>query len=355
MTEKRAPLGRRESLRRFGALFAASPLAPELVTSASAQDGLPELRIAPVEEIVAAPEFEQMAELALRPEVFETIRGGDRGSFDKMTFRQRLMVYAMDLDLTTELFGHAMFAPIIVGPVGQQANLHEEGELATARGAAAAQTTMVATRQSSHPIEEIVAATDQPLWYQVYTELDLGPVRDDVARAVAAGCQVLCVTVGVSSAGAPVRIDWGAIEQFALNAGVPVVVKGIMSLDDAQTAVDRGAQGLVVSNHGGAVGLGAVLPIDVLPTIVDDIGDRVRVLVDGGFTRGSDVLKGLALGATAVMLARPMMWALAAYGAPGVETALRLLINELARNMAASGRPTIGMIDRELVRLDSRD
>jgi 4-hydroxymandelate oxidase len=354
MTKKRARLGCRESLRQFGGFLAGSPVASELVNPAYAQDGLPAIRLAPVEEIVAAPEFEQMAELALRPEMFETIRRGDRASFDKMTFRQRLMVYAMDLDLTTELFGHAMFAPIVVGPVGHQGTLHEEGELATARGAAAAQTSMVATRHSSFPIEEIAAETDQPLWYQVYAELDLAPVREDVARAVAAGCQVLCVTVGVSSAGAPVRIDWGAIEQFALNAGVPVVVKGIMNLDDAHTAVDRGAQGLVVSNHGDAVGLGGVAPVDVLPTIVDAIGDRVRVLVDGGFTRGSDILKGLALGATAVMLARPMMWALAAYGAPGVETALRLLINELARNMAASGRPTIGMIDRELVRFDTR-
>lgn len=353
MKEPRS-LGRRESLRAMRGLIAGSPLAANSAGTASVQDGLPELRLAPVHELVAAPEFEEMAKLALRPEVFETIRGGIRGSFDKMTFRQRLMVYAMDLDLTTELFGHDMFTPIIVGPVGQQGGLHEEGERATARGAAAAQTTVVTTRQASFPIEEIVSETDQPLWYQVYAELDLGPVRDDVARAIAAGCAVVCVTVGVSPTGEPVRIDWGAVEQFALNAGVPVVVKGIMNVNDAHTALDRGAQGLVVSNHGGAVGLGDVLPIDVLPTIADDIGGRVPLLVDGGFRRGSDILKGLALGATAVMMARPIMWALAAYGAPGVETILRLLTHELARNMAASGRPTIEMIDRELVRFDSR-
>jgi 4-hydroxymandelate oxidase len=179
-------------------------------------------------------------------------------------------------------------------------------------------------------------------------------VRDDVSAAVAAGCQVLCVTVGVSSEGAPLAIHWDLVERLARSAGVPVVVKGIMNQGDAQRAIDRGAQGLVVSNHGGAVGLGGVLPIEVLPTIADAVGDRAPVLVDGSFQRGSDILKGLALGATAVMLARPMMWGLAAYGAPGVEGALRLLINELARNMAASGRPTIEMIDRELVRFDSR-
>ncbi len=318
------------------------------------QDGLPAIRLAPIAEIVAAPELEQMAELVLSPAQFETIRGGSRGSFDNMTFRQRLMVYAMDLDLTTELFGVAMFAPIIVGPVGNQRSLHAEGELATARGAAAAKAVMVVPRHASYPVDRIAAETDQALWYQVYAEGDLGEVDDDVRQAVAAGCRALCVTVGVSAAGAPVAIAWDGVERLSRSAGVPVVVKGVMNPTDARTALDRGAQGLVVSNHGGLVGGGGVLPIDMLPAIADEVGDRAPVLVDGSFRRGSDILKGLALGATAVMLARPIMWGLAAYGAPGVETALRLLVTELARNMAASGRPQIQMIDRELVRFDSR-
>ena len=352
MREKKNPVGRLESLHQFGAFVAGSPL----LAAQQDPDGRPAVRLAPVEEIIAAPEFEQMAELVLSPEQFEKIRGGAGGTFDRMTFRQRLMVDAMDLDLTTELFGHQMFAPIIVGPVGKQGDLHPDGELATARGSSAAQTIMVTTRHASHRPEQVAAHTDQPLWYQVYADEDddTGPVRDDISAAVAAGCQVLCVTVGISPEGAPVAIDWDAVEQLVQSAGVPVVVKGIMNENDAKKALDHGAQGLVVSNHGGAVGLGDVLPVEVLPTIADAVGGRAPVLVDGGFQRGSDILKGLALGATAVMLARPMMWGLAAYGAPGVETSLRLLINELARNMAASGRPTIEMIDRELVRFDSR-
>ncbi len=354
MREKKNPVGRRESLHQFGAFVAGSPL----LAAQQDPDGRPAVRLAPVEEIIAAPEFEQMAELVLSPEQFEKIRGGAGGTFERMTFRQRLMVDAMDLDLTTELFGHQMFAPIIVGPVGKQGDLHPDGELATARGSSAAQTIMVTTRHASHRPEQVAAHTDQPLWYQVYAHDndngDQRPVRDDISAAVAAGCQMLCVTVGISPEGAPVAIDWDAVEQLVQSAGVPVVVKGIMNENDAQKALDHGAQGLVVSNHGGAVGLGDVLPVEVLPTIADAVGGRAPVLVDGGFQRGSDILKGLALGATAVMLARPMMWGLAAYGAPGVETALRLLINELARNMAASGRPTIEMIDRELVRFDAR-
>jgi len=345
---KKDTVSRRDSIRQFGNIFS-RPLA-----AASAQTGLPAIRRGPVDEIYAAPEFEQMAELVLPPMQFESLESSTRGSFDKMTFRQRLMVYAMELDLTTELFGHAMFAPIIVGPVSRQGDIHEEGELATARGSSASQTIMVATRGASYSITQIASETTQPLWYQVYANDDLGAVLDDVADATGAGCQVLCVTIGVSSDGEPVAVRWDSIDRLAQSAGVPVIVKGIMNPDDARRALDHGATGLVVSNHGGAVGFDGVLPIDVLPGIADLVENRVPVLVDGGFKRGSDILKGLALGAKAVMLARPIMWGLAAYGAPGVERVLYLLINELARNMAAAGRPKIDMIDRELVRLDSR-
>ena len=289
----------------------------------------------------------------LAPARFGAISGGHRTSFDKMTFRQRLMVYAMDLDLTTRLYGYDMFAPIIVGPVGNQGDIHPEGELATARGASAGKAVMVATRQSSHPIEEIVAASDEPVWYQLYA--DSGSLNDDAARAVEAGCRAICVTVGVSSDHRPTSTDWDAVAALAEAVDVPVVVKGVMSVDAAETALAAGAQGLVVSNHGGLVDRGTgTLAIDVLPEVADAVGGRVPVLVDGSFRRGTDVLKGLALGATAVMVARPPMWGLAAYGAEGVQTVVEILQTELARNMAASGRPTIAMIDRELVRFDSR-
>ena len=212
---------------------------------------------------------------------------------------------------------------------------------------------MVATRQSSHPIEEIVAASDEPVWYQLYA--DSGSLGDDAARAVEAGCRVVCVTVGVSSDHRPTSTDWDAVAALVDAVDVPVVVKGIMSVDAAETALAAGAQGLVVSNHGGLVDRGTgTLAIDVLPEVADAVAGRVPVLVDGSFRRGTDVLKGLALGAAAVMVARPPMWGLAAYGADGVQTVVEILQTELARNMAASGRPTIALIDRELVRFDSR-
>ena len=340
-------LDRRESLRQFGAFVTGAGLTP-----GQPSGGPPSDRLAPVLELVNATEFESMAELALSPERFAAISGGQRRSFDKMTLRQRLMVYAMDLDLTTELFGYEMFAPIIVGPVANQGDLHADGELATARGASEAKAIMVATSESSYPIDQIVSASNEPVWYQVYADEATAP--DTTARAVDAGCTAVCVTVGVSSERAPIATDWSVVEQLTRSVAVPVAVKGIMSVDDAQTALQRGAQGLVVSSHGGLVGGSGALPIDVLPAVADAVAGRVPVLVDGSFRRGTDLLKGLALGATAVMIARPPMWGLAAYGADGVQTVVELLQTELARNMAASGRPTIEMIDRALVRFHAR-
>ena len=338
---------RRESLRAFGAFVAGAGTAPSQPQSAGGPEtGL----LAPVLELVNATEFESMARLVLPPARYQSISGGHRRSFDKMTFRQRLMVYAMDLDLTTELFGYEMFAPIIVGPVANQGELHADGELGTARGAAAAKAIMVATSESSHPIDQIVSASGEPVWSQVYAESSRA--GSDASRAVAAGCKALCVTIGVSADGAPIATNWDTVQQLTQAVNVPVIVKGIMSVGDARTALERGADGLVVSNHGGVVGGHSALPVDVLPAVADAVNGQVPILVDGSFRRGTDVLKGLALGATAVLVARPPMWGLAAYGAEGVQTVVEILQTELARNMAMSGRPTISMIDRELVRFD---
>ncbi len=157
---------RRESLRTFGAFVAGAATPGQPPSSGGPQTGL----LAPVLELVNATEFESMARLVLPPARYQTISGGHRRSFDKMTFRQRLMVYAMDLDLTTELFGYEMFTPIIVGPVANQGDLHADGELGTARGAAAAKAIMVATSESSHPIDQIVSASSEPVWSDGETE-----------------------------------------------------------------------------------------------------------------------------------------------------------------------------------------
>ena len=328
---------RRQSL--LGRLLGARP---------ARQEGpQPGTSIPPSGELINVPEFEAVAQMVLSPSVYATIAGGDRASFDRMTFRQRLMVKATDLDLSTELFGTRMFAPILVGPVSGQREFHQNGEVETARGAAAANATMVVSSRSSVQIGEIARQATAPLWFQVYSD-DGEQAREAIRPALDAGVAALCITVGSP-------IDWPMVDRLRRGVDVPVLVKGVMSPDEARGAVDHGIQGIVVSNHGAARGSGVFspMPIDML-TEISEVTGGLPLLIDGSFRRGTDILKALALGAHAVLLARPAMWGLAAYGAAGVQAVLELLYNELARSMAASGRPTIPMIDRPLVKIHTR-
>ena len=314
-------------------------------------------RLAPREELVNVLEFEEMAKLRLSGSIFSTVAGGDRRTFDLMTFRPRRMINSMNLDLTTELFGESMFSPILVGPMAQQQQFHSEGELATVRGASAAQTAVVISSRSSYPIDQVAKQARTTLWYQVYPEPDLAVVGKQVRRAVEVGCKAVCITVGTpfQATGAQGRkLDWRMIDQIRQGVSVPVLLKGIMNQEDARTAVNRGIKGIVVSNYGMRFGFGSASPIESLSSIVDVVAKKVPVLIDGNFRRGSDILKALALGADAVLLGRPPIWGLAAYGADGVQTVLELLQSELARSMAGSGRPNIKSLDRTLVRIHSR-
>ena len=172
-------IDRRESLRHIGRLAGLST-APKQSPEHAVVNRSP----APVEELVNVLEFEIEAARVLPPAVLAAIRGSDRRAFERMTFRQRLMVYAMDLDLTTELLGDSMFAPILVGPVAGQQEFHPEGELDTVRGAAVANTTTVISSRSSYPIAQIAAAATAPIWYQVYADDGLSVVGEQIARCV---------------------------------------------------------------------------------------------------------------------------------------------------------------------------
>ena len=262
-------------------------------------------------------------------------RLGHRTAFDRMTFRQRLMVSATDLDLTTELLGEEMFAPLLVGPVSAQREYHPEGELETARGASAAKTVMVVSSRSSYPFDQISAQATVSLWFQVYADGDTGTARRQMRRAIDAGAKAICITVDVSSlSDAELRagpaIDWDEVERLREGIDVPVLVKGIMTAEDARTAVRRGLQGIVVSNHGVSAA-GGRAPVERLTPITEAVGGQIPVLVDGSFRRGTDILKALALGARSVLLGRPPMWGLSAYGADSLrfESCLALKNNYL--------------------------
>src|SRR5438874_9994578 len=186
----RVPFTRREALAAFASFLASSPLLngqPKLI-------GEPPGRIAPVGELVNAFEFEAMAQRKLDPLSFAEIAGSDRKAFDRITFRPRLMVNTSKLDLTRVLFGDSLYTPILVGPTAQQKRFHPEGELAMARGAAAAKTAMVVSSRSSFPIEQIAAqAKGSTLWFQVFPEADMNMVRGKALEAVKAGCKAVCL------------------------------------------------------------------------------------------------------------------------------------------------------------------
>jgi isopentenyl diphosphate isomerase/L-lactate dehydrogenase-like FMN-dependent dehydrogenase len=315
--------------------------------------------IAPRGELVNAFEFEVMAQRKLTSETYAEIAGSDHKAFDRMTFRPRMLVNTMKMDLTADLFGQALFTPILIGPASNQKRFHPEGELAMVRGAAAAQTAVVVSSRSSYPIDQIAAQAKTPLWYQVYPEADVSAVRERVQQAVKAGCKALCITLGVpeevSRSSSPIAsMDWKTIDRLREGINVPVLLKGIMSPQEAQMAVQKGVQGIIVSNYSGRAVPGMASPIEVLPSIAEAVGGKAAILIDGSFRRGSDVLKALALGAQAVLLGRPPLWGLAAYGADGVEGVLGLIQNELARDMGMCGKVNLKAIDRSLVKIHQR-
>ncbi len=318
--------------------------------------GEPAGRIPPVGELINTLEMEAMARRKLDGVTFAGIAdSGDRAAFDRITFRPRLMVNALQLDLSIDLFGQRMFAPILAGPASLQQRFHPDAELATARGAAAAKTAMIVSERSTHPLASVAAeASVMPVWYQMFPDADVAGLRARIDQAAQGGCKAICLTLGADPQ-AP-AMDWSAMDRLRKGLAVPFLLKGIMSPAEARRAVEHGIQGIIVSSYRGprAAAAGLASPIEMLPAIAEAVAGRVPILIDGGFRRGSDILKALALGARAVVVTRPLLWGLAAYGAPGVQHILELLQSELGRDMAMCGRPNLGVIDKTVVRLHRR-
>jgi 4-hydroxymandelate oxidase len=303
--------------------------------------------LVPRGDLVDVLEYEPQARLALGPVRVAPILGSDRSVTDRITLRPRMNIPTLNLDLTSALFGDQHFTPIIVGPIADQKRFHAEGEVATARGASAANAAMVVSSDSSLPLASIAQAATTPLWLQVHATSPM--VKDVLAEAGAAKARAVIVTVNAGPSAA--HIDWAAVGAVVKATSLPVIVKGITRPEDAKEAVARGARGVVVSNwHGGNV---AALPGTLLlvAPIVQAVGDQVPVLVDGSFRRGTDILKALAFGAKGVLIGRPVMWGLAAYGADGVQGVVEMLQTELARYMCMCGRPSLAAVDPSLVRV----
>ncbi len=335
---------------------------PELTRREAFQVGTARaVKLPPCAELNNALEFAEPAKMVLPPTVYQTIAGGDREPFDRITFRPRMNIPVLDMDLTVQVLGQSLYTPIVVGPISEQAKYHKEAELATLRGAEAAQALVVVSSRSSVPVEQIGAHAKAPFWYSVYADAD---GRTKVQSAVTAGAEAIFITVGAAhqstngEGGMPARsngrIDWSAIDAIRKGVQVPVVIKGITTPEEAKTALQHDVQGIVVSNFGGLLGPSKVAPMDALASIVDAVGGKGAVLIDGGFRRGTCVLKAMALGADAVLLGRPVAWGLAAYGSEGVQAVLELTQNEFARSIGMLGVARLDQLTPAHVKLHKR-
>jgi len=323
-----------------------------LAVGQSAADRPP--RLAPRDQLVNVLEYETQARLKLGPDAAPDIADGDRSEFDRITLRPRMLVPTLDLDLSTTLLGDRLHAPILVAPIASQNRFHPQGERATVKGASAARAAVIVSSRTSVAINALVSESATPIWCQV-DAADPHATRQ-VAAAVDAGCKAVCVSVGVmpflpGTRPKPARIDWKAVDVVTRDSHLPVVVKGITTPEAATSALRHNVHGLIVSNYGGLLGPGKEPLLLTLPAILSAAAGRVPVLVDGGFRRGTDILKALAFGATAVVVGRPVMWGLAAYGADGVQGVIEMLQTELARYMAMCGRSTLSQLDRTVLQL----
>jgi 4-hydroxymandelate oxidase len=352
-------LSRRQVLDRVGAVVTAPAralTAAQTVRGRGAGASDPSAsRLVPRPDLVNTLEFEEQARKALAPAAFAAISGSRREEFDRITLRPRMCVPVLDMNLSLTLFGDAHFAPIIVGPIENQRRFHPDGELATLTGAAAARAGVVVSSHSSVAGSDLTANAKTPLWYQVFGRDPAAGAK--LQHAIDAGYRAVCVTIGASpSTGggsrpvAPTAVDWSAVGTLVRSSSVPVLVKGIATPSAATMAIARGAQGLIASTYNGLASGNRASVILTLPEIVDAAG-KVPVLVDGGFRRGTDILKALAFGARAVLIGRPIMWGLAAYGADGVQSVVEMLQTELARYMGMSGNARLAVLDRTLLKV----
>jgi L-lactate dehydrogenase (cytochrome) len=360
---------------------------------------------------VSVAELERRAVAAMEPRTASYVcaGAGSEGTIDANAeaFRRRRIVPRMlrdvsERDLSTTLLGTAMPAPLLLAPIGVQRIVHEEGELAAARAAAAVGVPMIASSASHFTLEEIAAAggAGAPRWFQLYWADDRDLVASFLERAEAAGYGAIVLTVDTFVPGWKPRdlqqawlpflegvgmgnyfrdpvfraalektpeedqgaatghflglqanpaLTWDDLAWLREQTSLPLVIKGIQHPDDAREAARRGVDGIVVSNHGGRQVDGAIGSLDALPAIADAVGGELTLLFDSGVRGGADVLKALALGADAVCLGRPYIWGLALEGQAGVETVLKMVLAELDLTMALCGLTSPAEITADLL------
>lgn len=337
-------------------------------------------------------EYEVLAHQQFTPAAWEYVNSGSADehtmrwnieALTQMRLKPNTMVDVSQIDTGTKLFGRNMSHPIMVAPTSSHFLAHGDGEIATARGAGAAGAIMVASTLSNCGIDQIVRAATQPVWFQLYADDDRGKTKALIQHAESAGSRALCITVdlpwiyarnreahiihdvpqlpfpNINFTGGPAstglknwryrNLNWADIEWIQSFCKLPVLLKGILNPDDADRAVNAGASGIIVSNHGGRSLDTLPASIDALPLVAARIVGRIPVLMDGGIRRGTDVLKAIANGATAVLLGRPILYGLGVGGADGVQRVIEILRTEFEAAMALTGRTSIAAIDHSVI------
>ena len=309
----------------------------------------------------------------------------NRDAFDWVELIGRGGVDPATIDASTELFGHAMPSPIMLAPTARQRDLHPDGELGMHRAATTTGTTMIVSNASSLPFPRIArGGADGPLWFQRYATREMAPNREVLGTAQEVGAQTIVVTIDQQASyyerdlhvrhtgGVPRRVtrreprpdapnpyrvsagrlwyEWKLFDDLRPMCEVPMLAKGILTGDGAKKCIERGVDGVIVSNHGGRALDYGPSSLEVLEEVVEAVAGRVPVLIDSGFRRGSDVLKALALGADAVCLGRASRWGLGAFGEEGAQRVLEIVNAELRQAMAFAGVASLADIDRSIVR-----
>jgi 4-hydroxymandelate oxidase len=324
-----------------------------------------------------------------------TLRANREG-FLKFQLRPRRLVDVNKVDMSTDILGVKYPSPIVVAPVGGHKMFHPEGEVATAKGAKAGNHLQILSTSTTTGVEEVTEARGAPIWYQLYASNSWDVAKAMVTRAEKAGCPVVAVTVdrsggrnqetlfrlrqtdtrdcsschdrtslttnqarrsmyqGIDLSGLKntqsSAMTWDFIKRLRDTTKMKIVLKGILAYEDAVLAADAGMDGIIVSNHGGRSEDSGRASIDALPEIVEAVKGRMPILVDSGFRRGTDIVKALCMGATAVCIGRPYIWGLGAFGQPGVERVLELMREELYGAMQQVGAPTIKQLVPAMVR-----
>ena len=330
--------------------------------------------------LLTLEDYEHAARERIDPVAWEYISSG---AADEISLRWNVDAYrslrlvprqlrdVSKLDTSVTLLGTRLAHPILLAPTACHKLAHADGEVGTARGARAAGAGMVLSSYSTVPVEQVSAEKPPLFWFQLYVQ-DRAYTEQLVRRAVAAGAKAIAVTVDtpvggprnrqqragfqfpknlphISGAAAEHPLTWKDLEWIQRAASVPIFLKGVLHPDDADLGAKAGAAGIMVSNHGGRNLDTALATIDALPAIVDKVGGRVPVIVDGGIRRGTDVLKALAYGANAVMIGRPYVHGLAVNGAAGVEAVVGILRREMEMAMMLSGCARLAAVDRGIL------